>query len=338
MDRPGHRRRRLSVLKMIWRTAISVAIAVAGAMPASADPARVHVVRYVRALTNCFAEYGPRHPQFLERYQRGDFKALTDFAMPFCTTQYREMKNAFDAHYPVGHFSEFVTGPYSADLPRALSVRWQTIVAERRETEERSKSDRDQASRQLQTAAEAARERFYDCARAQLAKTVASGERSELLAQAAMITCGADANAMISAFQTLWRHNAQASGTYDDLRKAILDRVTALAVTARAEASRPAAPQAEPKAGKKDAVAEVALCLHQTQQSMLKGRLVERGALISAITEICRPEIEFWVREQVTADLDKLPGVSVSTLREKHLKTIAKLVEDLADGRKSISD
>ncbi|MBK9081009.1 MAG: hypothetical protein IPL88_02475 [Rhizobiales bacterium] len=307
----------------------------------------------VRSTTDCIANRVRQQSDLGAAYKEGRFRTLIGEAIASCRDQAARLVAQHDQLYGAGTGGAFLSGPYSADLERAVLSRVkpdidrQIAAAEAKEAEERARLASIEAERQrrvglLKDAQKLLLGAAYDCAERQIGALVRGGDGAEVLAEAAMTLCSKEVEAAIKAINATLAAESpafQQSFAGDELvRKEMRKRVQAQAVIARARradtppvaAASPPPVANAPTAARDASTDETMRACLSTAHSALNSSASEKSALIRAMIEICRPEIETAARrsffdnpkqtldEARTAALERASSLSDGMIGVRH--------------------
>lgn len=313
----------------------------------ASDPkVRPEVSAQIRALTNCVLKNASTHPNVGRLLEAEDTHILIVFAQPRCRLEVDRLEQIYDQYYGRGSGKEFIEGQYAQrDLPRALTERlWPEV------TKLRAEAEKERAARAAAETEKIARsernwqsknEQVFTCTRDALASLVSSSETANMLGSAAMTLCN---QAIESSVEAALDHlEVKSPGLFNvseryelktKLRDKIRESVLAQAVAARAQANAGPTRMGQGTSRKdidtsvSSTSERVVNCLTAMSQSQ-KGKLTNRDALVRAMLELCRPEIESAARAAYIND-------KVNTLERAREITAAaalKVANDLIAGR-----
>ncbi len=195
--------------------------------------ARRIVVPYVRAATDCLATAMRADRGFIAAAIADDLNPLRSNAVKACGDALARMLQAHDTAYYNGKGVEFLKGPYAEDLDRALRTRLgaEMVQIRVRYIEAQQKQQQEQTERKA--AADRLIEKAYECAFTEAGTMIASSEKSEIVANAAISLCGSVVNSAINAL--IQAYKADDERTFRlDLEKVFREKVLANIVKARA--------------------------------------------------------------------------------------------------------
>ena len=199
-----------------------VSTAFAQSDPGEAARRRV-VVPYIRALTNCVAQVADADIDAVTAYSGGTLAVYLRQQLQHCPDQISTLLNEYDQIYGEGQGAQFIKGPYSADLERAVLNRIRTSLEnkveaqrqQRLQAEKQAIEDRERAQQQAQAEA-AERERQEAQASAEAETRLAEAKQKAELEKAAELE--AEANAKAAAAKA----EAEKQGRLDDGRRAMV--------------------------------------------------------------------------------------------------------------------
>lgn len=342
--------------------ALAVATNAAAQAPMTEAQKRRALLPTIKTATDCIARETLKHPSIVSGYRSGDISTMLGAAWKECAPLLVQIAARHDELHGQGSGIQFVTGAYQSDLPRAVTARIRDEMSrriaalEQAETAQRAEQARLEAERQqnmdrLERAAQALRDRIYDCTGPQLEKLVASAETADVLATAAMTICRKEIDDAIEGRLTVMRTQfgtnyiwSNEATNRENFRKGVRESVITTAVQLKANGSAPpvVAPRAtvpasvEPKpasspfsAGGANLPKELRECL-STVATARNGQFINQRKLYEAMLELCRPEIEAAAR---TAFLGKKDG-DLMVEREKAItdaSTAAKAIIGMVD-------
>lgn len=307
----------------------------------------------LRATTDCIANRVRQQTELGVAYKEGRFRTLIADAIGACRDQAARLVAQHDQLYGPGTGGAFLSGPYSADLERAVLARVkpeidrQIAAAEQKEADERARLATAEAERARRVGVLKESQKLllgaaYDCAERQVGALVRGGDGAEVLAEAAMTICSKEVEAAVKAINVTLAAESptfQQSFTGDELvRTEMRKRIRAQAVIARARradtppvaaASPPPIANAPPAPRDVSTDETMRACL-STAHSALGSTTSEKSTLIRAMIEICRPEIETAARraffdnpkqtldEARTAALERASSLSDGMIGVRH--------------------
>ncbi|TXN21284.1 hypothetical protein [Methylobacterium sp. WL9] len=317
------------------------------AIPTEAQKRRIHLP-YVRSATDCLARavLAGAEPTRLARLGQW-FPAISATQKGICLNEISGLIGSHDQLYGAGSGKVFFEGPYFADLPRALGNRLRPeferlATAElRAETARREEADRAEVERktrveQNERAFFLLRDKMYACTTRQVSELVNSAESAEVIATAAMTICRDELSNALRAGE-IWlkakNPGSESSTMQAEIEKLVKQSVVTTAVTVKSAHNTPkstnelsaATPplktttnvvvtENQPSARPSTVSAGTTECLRAVAKAR-EGKFVNREALIQAMLDLCRPEIESAARNAFLND-DKL---SLDKLRERSL-------------------
>lgn len=301
----------------------------------------------IRAATDCIAREAGRHPDIVSGYRYNNLGPMIAEGWRACTNSLAEIAVMHDGLHGQGTGILFVKGAYADDLTRAVRSRLQAemdrriAAIDRAEADARAEQARLEVERQqnidrLERAADALRERAYDCTTEQLSKLISSSESAEVLSTAAMTICRKEIDDALQARVDIVRFkvgvgNSAASepALRDEMRKVVRNNVITHAVQLKAGSGPraatpvpsttpasvpPQAPSAPSVATGSDLPKAVRDCL-STMATARNEKFVDQRKLYEGMLELCRPEIEAAARSAFLANKDS----DLPTEREKAL-------------------
>jgi hypothetical protein len=298
---------------------------------------------YVRSATDCFANTVRQRSDLADGYLAGRMRTFFADALSSCGEQVRTLANQHDLIYGPGTGNPFVTGPYFADLERAVLSRIkpeidrQIAAAEQRRAEERARAEAAEAAQRRRVALLKDTEKMlissaYECANSQLRRLMSSNERAEVLAEAAMTICSKEVKAAIDAtYSVMQAENPAIRSTFETdelLRNAMRKGIQTNAVVMRAERNNPQ-PAPQPESGTAKATVSdenIRKCL-TVANGVYSKKVNERAELIRSMIELCRPEIETHARNVF---LESSTPTDLNDARTSSLKKAAEISESIA--------
>lgn len=303
----------------------------------------------IRAATDCVAREASRHPDVVAGYRYNNLGPMIAEGWRACANSLAEIVIMHDSLHGQGTGVVFVKGAYADDLPRAVRSRLQAemdrriAAIDRAEVEARAEQARLEVERQqnidrLERAADALRERAYDCTSEQLSKLISSSETAEVLSTAAMTICRKEIDDALQARIDIARFKVGAGystagepALRDEMRKVVRNNVITHAVqmkaggaprtVAPAPSTTPASvPPQVPSASSPAAGSDLPKAVHDCLSTIATARnekFVDQRKLYEGMLELCRPEIEAAARSAFLANKDS----NLPTEREKALTT-----------------
>lgn len=329
---------------MFLRCVIAAGICLAAATPALAQLSeaqkRKALLPYIRNATDCIAKQTLGNVSAVSSYRSNTLQIVIDEAWKTCSGLLVEVASQHDALNGPGTGMPFVTGPYRADLPRAVLARikgeldrrvtaeieWEAAIkAQQTEREARQKAEVERLDR----AALTLRDRLYQCTDGQLGKLVVSAEGAEVLATAAMTICRREINDAVEGRLAAIR----AEGRQPDERllreqfdKTVRESVVtgAVRIKAGAVAQQPKPVPPPTPAARTDGDPELFSCL-STMAKAREGKFIDQRKLYEAMLDLCRPEIEKTARTAFLAN----PQSDLAKEREKTLEAASVIAKSL---------
>lgn len=292
----------------------------------------------IKAATDCVAREAARHPDIVSGYRANNLGPMIAEGWRACTNALAEIVTMHDNLHGAGTGMVFVKGAYLDDLPRAVRVRLQPDMNRRiaaidqaeataRAEQARLEVERQQSMERLEKAANALRDRAYDCTTAQLEKLMSSTETAEVLSTAAMTICRKEiddalqARVDISRLQLGVNYSSAGEPSFrEEMRKVVRNNVITNAVQLKAGAgarpgaapagsipaavapTAPSPPPAMTSAGT-DLPKELRDCL-STMATARNGKFIDQRQLYEGMLDLCRPEIEAAARAAFLAGKD----------------------------------
>lgn len=298
---------------------------------------------FVRAATDCFANTVRQRGDLADGYQLGRMRTFLGDAIPACSEQIRVLSQQHDVIYGPGTGHTFVTGPYFADLERAVLSRIrpeidrQIAAAEQRRAEERARAEVAEAAQRRRMATLKDTEKMliqsaYECANTQLRRLMSSNERAEVITEAAMTICNREVKAAIDATNNVMQAESPSIRptleTDELLRNAMRKGVQANAVVMRAERNAPPSASRNEEEKPRSTVSDESIrkCL-TVANGVYSKKTSERAELIRSMIELCRPEIEAHARAMF---LDNSSSTDLNEARTNSLKKAAEIGESIA--------
>jgi S1-C subfamily serine protease len=198
----------------------------------------------VIASTNCIAQRSLNHSGIVDAYRAQNIQPILDAVWSQCANELSQLVKERERLYGWGTGEGFVKGAYRDDLPRAVLKRIKDAL-------DRRLAAIEEAERNAKSLAA----HLYSCTSKQLRRLVSSGEGAELLAAAAMASCGNEVNAALDAILEALRATSpieeaearnrrlEARNTFH--RNVVLNAVQELAERRRAERTPRQVPPAE---------------------------------------------------------------------------------------------
>ncbi len=295
---------------------------------------------FVRATTDCIANYSRQRSDLADLYLKGQFRSVISDAISVCSDQLQTLRVQHDQIYGFGTGSGFVAGPYANDLERAVLSRVkpelerQTALAEKRRADERARAEAVEAEKAtrssvLKSTQKLLLESVYECTRTQLVRLIGSNERAEIITEAAMTLCAKEVRAAIDAVNnTIQFETPSYRPTFEGdetARSAIRKNVQATAVILRAEKnSGVASSQPSDSARNTSEDNQMKTCLN-TANTVYSKTIADKANLIQSMVELCRPEIESKARATFLAT----PSMQLQEARSQTLKQAAEFSESI---------
>lgn len=301
----------------------------------------------IRVATDCIAREAARHPDIVSGYRYNNLGPMIAEGWRACTNSLAEIAVMHDGLHGQGTGILFVKGAYADDLTRAVRSRLQAemdrriAAIDRAEADARAEQARLEVERQqnidrLERAADALRERAYDCTTEQLSKLISSSETAEVLSTAAMTICRKEVDDALQARVDIARLKngvgysaAGEPALREEMRKVVRNNVITHAVQMKAGSGPrtvaptpsttpasvpPQAPSASSPAVGSDLPKAVRDCL-STMATARNEKFVDQRKLYEGMLELCRPEFETAARSAFLANKDS----DLPTEREKAL-------------------
>lgn len=324
---------------------------------------------FVVTASDCIARTALLQPDIIEAYRSLNLQPAIAAAWRPCGSELRQVAAEHDRLHGSGTGLAFLQGPYSDDLPRAVRTRIKDEVerriiaadaaeAERKADQARREARHIEAVAQAENVANAARERVYACTDAELRKLVSSAETADNLATAAMTLCRREVTEAVDTRVEVGNIKSgytpaetELRPIRENLRRSVRESVLTSAVQVKAAANNsapaqtvgpkpptsspsgpvvastvPAAPLSAPARPKVSAALGECFQLTNTAQ---KGKLINREALLRAMLELCRPEIELAARSAYLADSS---SITLEQRREATLTDASQAASDMIDG------
>jgi hypothetical protein len=195
--------------------------------------ARKAVVPYIRAATDCMANAMRVDPAFADAAIANDLSPLRSNAFKVCTEPMVSMIIAHDTAYNQGKGMEFLKGPYSDDLDRALRVRLgeEMVRIRLRKLEEEKAKEQEFAAKKAR--ADELITKAYDCVWNELKVMLLAKETSEDVSNAAITLCRLERDAAISEIMSAFKLSGNLE-TRIRSEKTFKDKVLAIVIKMRA--------------------------------------------------------------------------------------------------------
>ncbi|BAF89705.1 hypothetical protein AZC_3707 [Azorhizobium caulinodans ORS 571] len=271
--------------------------------------ARAAVVPYVRAATDCIAKQMGEDPRFATFVREARTMDLLPEAINRCRPAVRTMIEMHDRYYGPGYGEQFARGPYLDDLPRAAGARLKeqiSAIIARDAADAEARINRIAATRERK---EATTKELWSCIGEKTIALVSSGERAELVADAALALCSSELGRYLDA-SIAWeglQGTAPASlvALRDELAAAARKQAVTLAVVAKSRGAPPASPSQSSLGSSSKEASAVRGCIDEMARTA-RSKLAEQDAKLAAILDLCRPEIEAAARASFTGSNETL--------------------------------
>lgn len=196
---------------------------------------RKAVVPYIRAATDCIATAMRADTGFVAAAVADNLFPLRANAFKVCEGALIRMLAAHDTYYAQGKGMEFLKGPYTEDLDRALRVRLGKEMVEIRVRKLEEEKAREQALAERRTRADTLIAKAYDCVWDELKIMMLAKETSDDVSNAAITLCRSDRDAAIGELMAAYQSAGNAE-LRTRLEKTFKDKVLATVIKIRAMA------------------------------------------------------------------------------------------------------
>jgi hypothetical protein len=286
----------------------------------------------IRAATECYSSAVKSDPRLAGAIQQNRLNELIYEKTVICEPVLQQMVAVHDQLNGSGTGIVFFRGAYSTDLPRAVLARIKPEIDRLTAEAARQADAKSEALQHVRQTAELLKQRMYECTTKELFELVKSGETAAVISDAALTFCRQNIDATVKGFFDEYRQeypnttDANFPSFQTSAEDAIAKAVRASAVQVKASlaaqvsgAASPlsAAPATAPVApgppSATDAVNRSPTeCLKMVRQGF-QGKVYEADKLVTAMIDLCRPEIETSARAAFLQN----PASTLETERQK---------------------